>query len=53
VEELHSEFVLEAANLLADCGLNDMELAGSAAEVLQLGHREEVPHLADLHRSPH
>jgi len=53
VEELPSELVLESADLLADRGLDDVELLGGATEVAQLSDGKEVPELANLHASPH
>lgn len=52
VEQVQSEFALQAPDLLADGGLDDVQTLGGPAEVQFLGDRHEVPQLTQLHYLP-
>jgi hypothetical protein len=47
-KESCAELILELADLFGECGLADMELVGSPAEVKLIGHRYEVAHEAQV-----
>lgn len=50
VEQHQPELALEAGDLLADRRQNDAQPLRGVAEVPQLGDRDEVPQLPQLHR---
>lgn len=52
VEEVQSEFALQAPDLLADGGLHDVQALGGPAEVQFLGDGHEVPQLTQFHCLP-
>jgi NADPH:quinone reductase len=53
VEQLDAQLAFEPADLLADCGLDDVQSLRSATEAQFLGHGGEVGQLPDLHAASH
>ena len=49
IEQSHSEFILELADLLAQGRLRDMQALGGAAEVEFFGDRDEIAQVSQFH----
>src|SRR6185312_1643217 len=48
----YAELAFEAADLLADRGLDDVQAFGGTVEAEFLGHSHEIPQLSQLHVEP-
>src|SRR3954463_5030283 len=49
VEQANAEFLFEIENLARERRLGQMEAFSGPGEVELLGHRDEIPHMAQLH----
>ncbi len=53
VEQGHSEFALERADLAGDGGLHEVQALGRAGHAAGIGHRDQGGQLFEIHTRPH